>query len=360
MDLAIIDKAGLSEFISELLQDEAEVIGVKEQRSLSGIPGDRGFYTYAPLNAPDELDLSFDLTLIPPKKYLQPVFEELFSFNLPAGEFSQTGAPDRGQILFGVHPYDILAINQMDKVFSATPRDTHYLERRSRTAIIGIYPVNVASRAFWSSMGAHEVKTGFDLMLTDIGERYTVETGSEMGAALLRKARGRDAGMAEKRERDRVRARARKLCDSNRLSFPFLELPDLLKRNQDNPLWEEKSRLCFSCGTCNLVCPTCYCFDIRDGVSMDLKKGRRYRTWDGCLFADFAKVAGGANFRAHRADRYRHRFLRKGLFIYERFGDIGCVGCGRCSIQCPSDIADPVEVYNRLKEGIRSPLSVRT
>jgi ferredoxin len=28
------------------------------------------------------------------------------------------------------------------------------------------------------------------------------------------------------------------------------------------------------------------------------------------------------------------------------------VGCGRCSAQCPSDIADPVAVFNRLKEGI--------
>lgn len=350
MDLAIIEKPGFSEFISALLRDKTTVIGVKEQKSISGMPSDRRFYSYAPLSTPDELDLSFDVTLIPPKKYLQPPTEELCAFELPARETPRIKNPGDSRILVGVHPYDILAISQMDKVFSTIPQDTHYLERRSRTTIIGIDPVNVAPRAFWSSMGAYEVRKGFDLMLTDIGECYTIEMGSERGKALQKKTRVRGATSAEERERDRVRAEARKRCDANRLRFSYHELPDLLRRNENNPIWEEKAYLCFSCGTCNLVCPTCYCFDIKDDVSTDLKTGSRYRTWDGCLFTDFSRVAGGGNFRVHRADRYRHRFFRKGWFIHDRFGDIACVGCGRCSMQCPSDIADPVTVFNRLKE----------
>ena len=352
MSLAIIEKEGLRLFVAELLRQKNAVVGVKDQSAVSSIPGDSGFYAYAPINSPEEMTLSFDVTLIPPKKYLLPAYEQLLTFNLSPGSI-KADAPKEELIIFGVHPYDIIAINQMDKVFSAVPQDNHYLERRKRTTIIGIDPVKAAPRAFWSSMGADTVAGGFDLMLTDIGQCYVAEVGSKKGASLLKTApRTREAAPAEVKERDKVRAEARKRCDANRLKFSYLELPSLLDGKEEHVIWEEKSYLCFSCGTCNLVCPTCYCFDVRDDVSIDLKKGSRYRTWDGCLLSDFARVAGGGNFRGHRADRYRHRFYRKGQFIYRRFGDIACVGCGRCSAQCPSDIADPVAVFNRLKEGI--------
>ncbi len=351
MKLAIIEKEGMHPFVAELLQQRKNVVGVKEQSSVSLMPSDHGFYTYAPINSPEELILSFDVTLIPPKKYLLPAYEQLLTFDLPP-KAVQVEMPKEDLIFFGVHPYDIVAINQMDKIFSTAPQDNHYLERRKSTTIIGVDPVNVAPRAFWSSMGAYTAETGFDLMLTDIGQCYVIEVGSEKGGPLLKIGRQtRDATPAEVKERERVRAAVKKRCDANRLSFSYLDLPAVLEGSENNVVWEEKARLCFSCGTCNLVCPTCYCFDVRDEVSIDLKKGSRFRTWDGCLLSDFAKVAGGGNFRGHRADRFRHRFYRKGQFIYNRFGDIACVGCGRCSAQCPSDIADPLAVFNRLKEG---------
>lgn len=352
MNLAIIEKEGMSSFVAELLQRRNAVVGVKEQAAVSLIPGDQGFFTYTPLNSPEELTLSFDVTLIPPKKYLLPAYEKLLSFDLPPKSI-QAEIPKEGLIILGVHPYDIVAINQMDKIFSAVPQDNHYLERRKKITIIGLDPVNVAPRAFWSSMGAYAAKNGFDLMLTDIGQCYVVEVGTKKGSSLLKLARQtREATPAEVKERERVRAEVKKRCDAHRLNFSYLDLPTLLEASEGHVVWEEKAYLCFSCGACNLVCPTCYCFDVQDEVSLDRTEGARYRTWDGCLLSDFARVAGGGNFRGHRADRYRHRFYRKGQFIYRRFGDIACVGCGRCSAQCPSDIADPLAVFNRLQEGI--------
>lgn len=352
MNLAIIEKKGMRSFVAELLARGKTVIGVKDQAAVSSIPSDRGFYTYAPLDSPQELTLSFDLTLIPPKKYLLPAYEQLLAFDLPP-KAVQVEMPKEELVLFGVHPYDIVAISQMDKIFSVAPQDNHYLERRKKITVVGIDPVEVAPRAFWSSMGAYTAESGFDLMLTDIGQSYVVEVGSKKGAALLKMAgQTREAAPAEVKERERARARVRKRCDANRLNFSYLDLPALLEKSENHVVWEEKSYLCFSCGTCNLVCPTCYCFDVREEVSLDQSKGHRYRTWDGCLLKDFARVAGGGNFRGHRTDRYRHRFYRKGQFIYRRFGDIACVGCGRCSAQCPSDIADPLTVFNRLKEDI--------
>jgi ferredoxin len=83
-------------------------------------------------------------------------------------------------------------------------------------------------------------------------------------------------------------------------------------------------------------------------MNWDLASGRRLRTWDGCQLRSFALVAGGHNFRADRADRFRHRYYRKAKYVPEKIGEIACVGCGRCITSCVSKIANPPEVYNAL------------
>jgi heterodisulfide reductase subunit C len=128
-------------------------------------------------------------------------------------------------------------------------------------------------------------------------------------------------------------------------------IPKLLEKGYNHPVWEEKARLCYSCGSCNQVCPTCYCFDVQDRVNWDLKGGVRQRAWDGCLLEDFATVAGNHNFRKDRAARFRHRMYRKGKYVPAKIGgQIACVGCGRCVSACTAHIANPVEVYNTLLE----------
>jgi ferredoxin len=62
-------------------------------------------------------------------------------------------------------------------------------------------------------------------------------------------------------------------------------------------------------------------------------------------------VAGGHNFREETVQRYRHRYYRKGKYVPDMIGECACVGCGRCLTVCVANIADPPEVFNRLKEG---------
>jgi formate hydrogenlyase subunit 6/NADH:ubiquinone oxidoreductase subunit I len=96
---------------------------------------------------------------------------------------------------------------------------------------------------------------------------------------------------------------------------------------------------------------------VKDEVEMDLVHGRRVRVWDSCQLDDFATVAGGHNFRKSRALRQRHRFLRKGKYILDAHGHMGCVGCGRCARACLANI-NPVSVFNELyrqQEGSHQP-----
>jgi len=341
MDLQVIKKPDLPPFVHHLIA-EYGVEGVKSK--------DDAFF-YGPIKSPEELCLDFDCTIGPPKKYFLPPEETLLRFTT-APSLEATPAIDGNPfILFGVHPYDLKAIHQMDRIFAGGVPDPHYLKRRKAVLLIGLDPTRVAPRAFWADMEADTVSNGFDLMFTDIGQDFVVEIGTEKGKDLLtRHGKSRPANRDETRERVNVRSQISSMCKKRGLSFPKREIPQLLEHSEGSLFWEEKAGKCLSCGTCNLVCPTCYCFDVRDDMALDLRHGERLRRWDGCLLQDFAKVATGENFRRTRASRYRHRFFRKGLYLFKVLDDVACVGCGRCASSCLADIADPVDALNRLRK----------
>ncbi len=325
------------------------VAGLIGKSRVFGAQARDGRFQFAPLAAAADLRLDYDVTVIPPKKYFQPAREELLRFE-GAAAFETCG--DREPfVLFGVHPYDAAAIAQLDVIFERDNPDCHYLERR-RQATIVVCDVQAASaNVFAGCLGTATVDQGFDLLLTRVGERYVVDARTEKGAALLgglAKAPPADAVSLARREQ--VWEDNRKYLRKHELRVAPDALPKLMEAAYDHPVWEERAQRCFSCGSCNLVCPTCYCFDVQDDVRWDLKGGVRARTWDGCLLRDFATVAGGHNFRKNRADRYRHRYYRKAKYVPDKIGALACVGCGRCISACVTKIANPVEVYNRLLE----------
>jgi len=334
-----------SAFVNGMIADQA-VTGVKAKE------GEEKRFVFGNIEKASDLRLDYDVTLLPPKKYLLPPRETLVKFKLgnsPKAE-PHIEAP-QPSVLIGVHPYDMIALNQLDRLMSEGSPDPNYLARRAAFTVIGLDPARASEKAFWGAMGCDCVENGFDLWLTDIGNTYIIEVGSDRGASLLEKyGEARDATAKELKARAEVREKLRKMGAAVDVKFRPGELPALLRRSFDSGVWEENARKCLSCGSCNLVCPTCYCFDVKDDVDISLDKGERYRVWDGCVLQDFAKVGTGENFREERLQRYRHRFYRKGMYLYDKYGHIACVGCGRCVAACLSDIADPVTVYNTLKE----------
>jgi NAD(P)H-flavin reductase/NAD-dependent dihydropyrimidine dehydrogenase PreA subunit len=251
-------------------------------------------------------------------------------------------------VIIGVHPYDIMALLHMDEIFSETKSDPYYFEKRKSSIIIGVNIQKMSKWCFASYMGCATVEFGFDLMLTDLGNRYAINIGSDKGEQLLDKfaqnvdnALARDIQLVGQKKREIMAMTQQKLDFSPEL------IPEMLSRSyEDSMFWEKHSEKCLACGSCVLVCPTCYCFDVKDNPDLSLEQGERIRTWDGCLLEDFAKIASGENFRPTRPTRYRHRYFKKGKYLYDRFGFISCVGCGRCSSNCLPDIASPVNLFN--------------
>lgn len=345
--MKIMPKEKFPAFVNALIEDESlHVEGVKSTAW-------GGKFVFGPLESADELRLDYDVTILPPKKYFLPIQETMMAFNL-SKPFA-VSRPENGskKVIIGVHPYDIVAISQMDTYYLDTPVDDAYLRRRNNTLIIGLHVVNVSEKAFFGDMGTGTVDSGYDLMLTVLDDSVIIAIGTDAGKALLETHAPwvRDANPDEISAGietvEKTVSRARR----NLLIAPDT-WHDLLDKNQDSEVWKEKSDKCLGCGTCTLVCPTCFCYDVTDTVDLTLKTGKRLRTWDGCLLLNFTKVGSGEIFREDILDRYRHRYNRKGRYLPDMLGFVACVGCGRCSTQCIPDIADPVEVMNSLaREG---------
>jgi formate hydrogenlyase subunit 6/NADH:ubiquinone oxidoreductase subunit I len=284
---------------------------------------------------------------LPPKKFLLPPRETLFKFGNGAGKGLEMTGDFLPTVIFGVHTCDLHAIQLLDEVFSRGHADPYYLTRRKNTLLVSLECLNPCDeQAFCKSMGSLTAEEGYDLHLTDLGSAYAVDVGSDAGRSLLRHAHTRLATQAEV---DRLNAVLSEKWPKfpYRLDFDVSDLPPLLNMAMKSPLWAELGERCLSCAACTNVCPTCYCFDVRDEVELDLVHGERVRVWDSCQLDEFATVAGGHNFRKSRALRQRHRFMRKGKYILEAFGMMGCVGCGRCARACLVDI-NPVSVFNEL------------
>ncbi|MFZ0034102.1 MAG: 4Fe-4S dicluster domain-containing protein [Sedimentisphaerales bacterium] len=344
MNTKKITKDAFTSFVDEII-DKQRVIGVQAK-------GDR--FEFEQLESADKLRLDYDVTLRPPgRKYFLPPVETLLTYEVGGGY-----KPDYDEtpfVLLGVHPYDMEAINQLDKIFAQDNYDCHYIKRRHNATIVACDVVTPSRDVFAASMGTATVKAGFDVLLTDIGDSYLMESGSEKGDKLLAKAKGAvDASAKDLEKRQKVWNENQKQLNKHKLNCKYSYLPKLLERAYNHPIWEEKARTCFSCGSCNQVCPTCYCFNVQDDVNWGLITGKRTRCWDGCLLDGFTKVAGEHEFRKKREDRFRHRLYRKGKYVPEKIGSSipACVGCGRCIHACLPDIANPVSVYNGLIEDL--------
>jgi ferredoxin len=337
MGFKIMAKSALPGWVNHL-RAEYRVVGPKARH---------GHFVFAEIADPADLVLDYPTSVLPPKQYLLPPREVLFNFK-NGGEQIEANIEATPTVLLGVHTCDMHAIRLLDRVNSNGYADQHYWAHRNNTVLVSIECLKPCmEHSFCKSMGTLTVPEGFDLHLTDLGDAYAVDVGSEKGEALI-------AGFEAVRDAtdDDYDLLNKVLTEKwprfpYRLEFDVTELPDILNLSLKSSYWNELGERCLACGMCTQVCPTCYCFNVSDEVDLTLENGQRVRTWDSCQVEEFALVAGGHNFRTQRALRQRHRFLRKGKYQYEAFGMVGCVGCGRCALSCLVHIT-PVDTFNEL------------
>lgn len=360
----ILRKANLAPWVRSLIQDY-EVIGPvqkgprpepfdgSQDRLVEGAE-----IAFRPIGSVKELALNYVTPMLSPKDLLYPPREVLFTFRKGEGftevepELSGSSEPSgrglaevRKRIIFGVHPCDLNAILILDRVFLGSYKDGFYRARRENTLLVALTCSRVRENCFCASMGfGPSLEGGYDLLLTDLNDRYLVEIGSVSGQEMLKKALLEEATPQDREIQER---KLKALEEEMPKTVDTQDLPQILRRNLRHAVWARYKDICLACANCTMVCPTCYCYDMVDRMELDLEKGVRERVWDSCFNPEFAQVHGG-NFRAGRDSRLRQFVCHKMSYWMEQYGCFGCVGCGRCITWCPVGI-DITEIVEEIR-----------
>lgn len=306
-------------------------------------------FVFADINDPDEICLDYRPTILPPKKYFFPQHQRLGTFKM--GETTMPTTVDVEPIvLFGVHTCDIEAIGCLDVVFSDNPPDPYFIKRKKNILVIGYECMKMCDDyATCITMDTYMPKAGYDIMMTPSGNRYILHINSKEADELMRKS----FLFKKNYNEDEIKLELSNIRQEKQKNFRVLleaeysELTKIFRKSYNSETWVAVGKRCVSCGNCTMVCPTCYCFDMYDEVRLDMSGGERDRVWDSCQLEDFAKVAGGENFRKERSSRQRHRYLRKFDYPVRKYNKFFCVGCGRCTRTCMAGIS-LLETINEL------------
>ena len=324
----------------------------KQAKVIGPTKGPDGEVTFAHLRSVDDITFDYVNELDPPKRFLMPPTEDLFRFHLDGKKVKlESLGVAEPQILFGIRSCDVQGIAHWDQFYSGKYLDNYYLERRENTTIISIACNKPNENCFCICCdGGPWLESGFDLQLTDFGDTFLVEVGTEKGAKLVQKIKG---STSEATEADLAKHKQlMQECDAQMIPTAYLAkaVIQITNNRVREELWQEMGAECFSCGGCTHVCPMCTCYDVADRME-DEKTGVRFRCWDSCQYSGFTREASGHNPRAKTSERIKRRFYHKLSYPYIRVdGHPGCVGCGRCITVCEAiDLLDISAVVKRLR-----------
>ena len=270
------------------------------------------------------------------KRFLFPPREVVLSASRETGQLTLTPPPllpETKYAFVGLRSCDLHAIDVQDRVFMIA--DPAYRTRREASVFIGVNCEVPGETCFCASMGTGpRCSLGYDLSLTELDDGFTVEAGTPRGEELLEALAARAASAEEERASLAVTERA---AEQMGRAVDTSDMPGLLYRNREHPRWDDVASRCLACTNCTMVCPTCFCHDVTDSVSITGTEATRTREWASCFSEEFSHMASGEVRRSVRS-RYRQWLTHKFASWIDQFGTSGCVGCGRCITWCPVGI----------------------
>ena len=318
--MALISKQNLLKITDELLKKGSRVISFTKD----GID-------FKSISSSGELIIESKLkpSNVSLKEVAFPKSEALFYYkkSKEGVELKDVRIADTKTIIFGVKPCDAKSFSVMSKVFNWDYKDEFYNKKFENTVIIGLKCGYRDEYCFCESVGlSQESKEGSDIFLTPAEDNFFIEIITDKGKALMEP-------FSELLENGNIESN----YSAPAPQFESSQIREWASENFESPLWLKVSEGCLGCGKCAYVCPTCHCFDIVD-ENYSFDEGRRMKNWDSCQFGKFTLHASNHNPRDLQAKRYRQRVSHKFKYYYDKFGEILCTGCGRCSRECPVSI----------------------
>ena len=282
------------------------------------------------------------------KKFLHAPATRLWTCKRDGGSFQiiEENRQTAKRAFIGVRACELRGISILDKVLAGGAfRDPDYKTRREDIFVVAVNCGQAGGTCFCASMNTGPRATsGFDLSLSEIvdpGEHYfVVEIGSKLGEEVIREVPQR---AANEKDLEKVERMVSKTTGEMGRTMDTVGLKELLYRNYDHPRWDDVAKRCLTCANCTMVCPTCFCSTVEDVSDLEGEHAERWRKWDSCFTTDFSYIHGGS-VRTSAKSRYRQWMTHKLASWADQFGEIGCVGCGRCITWCPVGIDITEEV----------------
>lgn len=336
MSNRIISKSKISEFIEGLLKDYTVFAPVNS--------GD--YSNFENLSKAQEVDLDTVNTKLSAKGLFFPQREVMFEFESdPNGSLTKP-APEKNKVVFGIRPCDARALAIIEKLFDNPDyQDPYYIEKRKASIIIGQACNEPQPTCFCGSIngGGPFDTQGQEITLVDLGKDFLVVGVSEKGENLIN-----DLKEVEDSQIEEMAKIKEKAMEAVNIDPKIGKIKEELDKNFDDSIWSEVSLKCLGCGACTYLCPTCHCFDIVDEQMKG--KGIRLKNWDSCMFPLFTLHTSGHNPRESGKERMRNRIMHKFKYYVDNFGEVACVGCGRCIQNCPVNF-DIREVIGKISHG---------
>ncbi len=281
---------------------------------------------YAKITSLDEVEWA-EKSHYPMKEVLSPIQQAIFYFT--EDEYRASKGKTRPMLIFA-RPCDINAMKVQARIYAGNGGYVDmYYERMRELAKYILMPCNGGDdTCFCVSMGTNET-ADYSIAVKPTEDGMFFEVKDEDLAAYFADAAAADF--------------APEFVQENELTAIMPEIPDkeVLIALKNHPVWKEFNGRCISCGACTIACSTCTCFTTRDVIYGDNPEvGERRRVAASCQIDDFAKVAGGGDYRTTAGDRMRYKMLHKFHDYNARFKEGHmCVGCGRCTSRCPEFIS---------------------
>ena len=338
----ILSKDQLSQLLSKIHKDK-KLIGPVRMPD-----GDVTFETIKDVN-----DIIFDYVndYEPLKRFWFPAKEKLLEFDLNNNKEIKTPPLQEPAVIFGIRSCDLQGLLHFDHFFSGAFKDNYYWDKRDAITVISIACNTPMDTCFCICCdGGPSLEKGFDLQLTDLGDNYLVDIGSQKGIDVLNLLSATFQYADEQEEQKRQQLM--QACDEKMVKTAYLAkaIIQITNNRINEDLLDEMGAECFSCGGCTHVCPMCSCFDVND-VMCSETHGERFRCWDSCQYSGFTREASGHNPRNKAKDRIKRRFYHKLSYAYlKQDGHPGCVGCGRCITVCQAlNLLDITAFVKRLR-----------
>ena len=302
---------------------------IRKRNELWAPVGSKGAVSYLKNPKGESVATDFTNSLDCPKYIFCPQQEAICNYEIQGrGKVAiEAIEPDSTpRVVFGLRPPDIRGLEILDAYLLKDQIDQRYEAKRKNTGNICLGYHNPPPCCFAESVGVDLFpKNGSDILLTDIGRSYYVETLSEKGNSLISE-HFNDAD-------DIVRNEAWDIQKKSQGKTNF----DLnLNRWQDFtdneiytlPYWDEiyLGVIADSVATRYFYSGTYFkIVDVNSG-----NKGTRYKTWTTMYSPGFSTLANGYDYKPSLKEKFKDWILEMFHFFPKRHGFLGCSGAHRC------------------------------